>query len=519
MSNLTTPPRAIFRQIQANLKDRYSSGFPVLKELIQNAEDARAGMIRFVAHEGWPEANNPLLRVPGLLVSNDGVFAERDGRGILSFADSAKGDDSGTIGRFGFGQKAVFHLCDAFIVHAFGHSTKFSEVVNPCLGVIENTKAATWEMIGREDLAKLHAACLGIDRGLLLWLPLRHDEILPAPKLTFIDNRPQLEDLIAGFLENRAELHLTLAGLRHLNRIELWRDATQIAGLCRDPDAPRMRGFVPAGELRSLSFKGTITEQGSESSTYVGREVSGAQRRLDTLRSSERWPQSPVFTEIGEEILPEKAEVHAAVILTDQASGAETLIDWAVFLPVGNAARLPSDRARVRLMLHGYFFVDSGRRLIEGFDASMLRATPSARFRVNGIPCFGTRFFCLWSRRRSLMLFRQGCFRMTILLDCCARSSTACLAEHTAPPSQRKTCLRERWRKPRAKSRQLGICFVPAPNYGGCQPPMRAAHSPSQTFFRESRNGHTGAGFRWRCALLHSMGVTLAGILTRSRIC
>lgn len=370
MSNLTTPPRAIFRQIQANLKDRYSSGFPVLKELIQNAEDAKAGTIRFVAHEGWPEADNPLLRVPGLLVSNDGAFAERDGRGILSFADSAKGDDSGTIGRFGFGQKAVFHLCDAFIVHAFGHSTEFSEVINPCLGVIENTKAATWEKIGPKDLAKLHAACLGIEQGLLLWLPLRHDDILPAPKLTFIDNRPQLEDLISGFLENRAELHLTLAGLRHLNRIELWRDLTQIVGLCRDPDAPRMKGFDPAGELRSRSFKGTITEKGAEASTYVGREASGAQGRLDALRSSERWPQSPVFTENGEEILPEKAEVHAAIVLTGQASGAETLVDWAVFLPVANAARLPSDRARVRLMLHGYFFVDSGRRLIEGFDAS-----------------------------------------------------------------------------------------------------------------------------------------------------
>ncbi|MBS1831693.1 MAG: hypothetical protein JST65_03220, partial [Acidobacteria bacterium] len=206
MSNLTTPPRAIFRQIQANLKDRYSSGFPVLKELIQNAEDAKAGMIRFVAHEGWPEADNPLLRVPGLLVSNDGSFTERDGRGILSFADSAKGDDSGTIGRFGFGQKAVFHLCDAFIVHAFGHTIPFSEVVNPCLGVIENTKAKTWDTIGPTDLSKLVTACMGIDRGLLLWLPLRHDDILPAPKLTFIDNRPQIEELMSGFVENRAEL-------------------------------------------------------------------------------------------------------------------------------------------------------------------------------------------------------------------------------------------------------------------------------------------------------------------------
>lgn len=370
MSNLTTPPRAIFRQIQANLKDRYSSGFPVLKELIQNAEDAKAGMIRFVAHEGWPDADNPLLRVPGLLVSNDGSFTERDGRGILSFADSAKGDDSGTIGRFGFGQKAVFHLCDAFIVHAFGHSTAFSEVVNPCLGVIENTKATTWEMIGPQDLAKLHTACSGIERGLLLWLPLRHDDILPAPKLTFIDNRPQIEDLISGFIENRAELHLTLAGLRHLNRIELWQDVTQIVGLRRAPDAQRMRGFDPAGELQSLGFKGTITEQGAAASTYVGREVSGAQGRLDALRNSERWPQSPVFTEVGEELLPEKAEVHAAVVLTDRTSGTETLVDWAVFLPVANAARLPSDRAHVRLMLHGYFFVDSGRRFIEGFNAS-----------------------------------------------------------------------------------------------------------------------------------------------------
>lgn len=100
MSNLTTPPRAIFKQIQANLKDRYSSGFPVFKELIQNAEDAKAGMIRFVAHEGWPGADNPLLRVPGLLVSNDGEFSERDGLGILSFADTAKGNDSSTRAMF-----------------------------------------------------------------------------------------------------------------------------------------------------------------------------------------------------------------------------------------------------------------------------------------------------------------------------------------------------------------------------------------------------------------------------------
>lgn len=56
-------------------------------------------------------------------------------------------------------------------------------------------------------------------------------------------------------------MYLTLTGLRYLNWIELQQDAEQIVGLCRDPDALRMRGFDPASKLRSLSFKGTVTEQ------------------------------------------------------------------------------------------------------------------------------------------------------------------------------------------------------------------------------------------------------------------
>jgi hypothetical protein len=43
--------------------------------------------------------------------ANSGRFEEKDGRGILSFADTAKSDEVATIDRFGFGQKAVFHLC------------------------------------------------------------------------------------------------------------------------------------------------------------------------------------------------------------------------------------------------------------------------------------------------------------------------------------------------------------------------------------------------------------------------
>lgn len=371
MSNLTTPPRAIFRQIQANLKDRYSSGFPVLKELIQNAEDAGASLIRFVAHPGWQQASNPLLRVPGLLVANTGRFESKDGRGILSFADSAKGDETASIGRFGFGQKAVFHLCDAFIAHAFGQVHPFSEVINPCLGVIEETRAASWDSIGAEDIGLLEAEANDLDRGFLLWIPLRRNDILPAPKLAFMDTRPQLSDLINDLVGNRSELHLTLAGLRNVDKIEVWQDGLTILCLTRAGDAKRMTGPSEGAQSDIRGFAGTISETGARTSKYVGREAYGSNVRLDALYDSDAWPQVPVFTEHGEDIRREKAAVHAAVVLTDctDEGSRATLVDWAVFLPVASAVRLPTERAVIRLMLHGYFFVDSGRRYIEGFEA------------------------------------------------------------------------------------------------------------------------------------------------------
>ena len=137
-----------FKLIRANLGDRYSTGFPILKELVQNAEDAGATELRFVLCPGWPEATHPLMQHPGMLVANDGDFRLDHGEKMLSFANSSKSGDAGAIGRFGFGQKAVFHLCDAFIIHAFGHQDPFTTVANPCVGLsfVAENRARTWDM-------------------------------------------------------------------------------------------------------------------------------------------------------------------------------------------------------------------------------------------------------------------------------------------------------------------------------------------------------------------------------------
>ncbi len=146
MPDFRVSPISIVNQIKSNLQDRYDSGYPILKELLQNADDAEARRFRLDALAGWPTAANPLLRGPGLLVVNDGVFRKDDERGITSFGESGKATDSAAIGKFGLGQKAVFHLCDAFVVYAYGDNEPFSTVVNPFLGVdVDGNISRQWE--------------------------------------------------------------------------------------------------------------------------------------------------------------------------------------------------------------------------------------------------------------------------------------------------------------------------------------------------------------------------------------
>lgn len=376
MPDFRPSPQATFNQIKGNLTDRYASGLPVLKELIQNAEDAQATLVRFQSHPGWPEAANPLLRVPGLIVVNNGRFAAHDGEGIMSFADSRKGGDVASIGRFGVGQKAVFHLCDAFIVHAFGHDIPFSNVANPCLSVIEGSRAKEWDILGPADVRLLETQVTDLSRGVLLWLPLRRDDILPAPKLSFTDARPSASALIDELGRHSAELCLIVAAMRYLDRIEAVHE-TLALGIARAEGSVRMVG--PSSGSSALAplprqFAGQIGTEDGKILQYVGAEVLGSAPRLTALKDGPDWPQVPVFTSQGREIRPEKAEPHGAVVMVGGPTidPPQLCIDWGVFLPIGKPAciALSPGTPSLQMLLHGYFFLDSGRRHLLGLEAN-----------------------------------------------------------------------------------------------------------------------------------------------------
>src|SRR4051812_30522954 len=182
MRSIRTTPTAIIEQIKVNLRDRYYSGFPILKELVQNADDARASRLDV----GWlPSAGgdgdrlHPLLRGPGVFVLNDGPFTADDADKIALMGMGSKGGRPASIGKFGLGLKSVFHLCEAFFYVA--HSLPGAptdrvrrEFVNPWYGT---TLHREWDDVSDDDAAALCRSLKPLipESGgwFFLWLPLR----------------------------------------------------------------------------------------------------------------------------------------------------------------------------------------------------------------------------------------------------------------------------------------------------------------------------------------------------------
>ena len=387
MPEFQVPSLSVVNQIKANLRDRYHAGYPILKELLQNADDACARRFRVDALPGWPTAANPLLRGPGFLVANDGVFREEDERGIISFGESSKAADSAAIGKFGIGQKAVFHLCDAFVVYAYGHDRSFSTVVNPFLNVeVATNVTQEWEPPDDGGVAVLDLKLLRTevsadfpDRCLIIWLPFRREDLQPAPGVGFSNDFPSTSEIIREFAKPD-ELRALLTMLRRLKSIEIRKHRREICAL--DIEDATGRLFGPKdGDDSVLPFGGTIKTRLGETvgTLFVGREVTIQADCFKELQRNRHWPK----TFIDLEPKPEKGKPHGAVTLSRSKNTSSQLrVSWAVFLPVSNASDVQitmnsPDLGQFHLLLHGYFFLDSGRRHIEGLTEQAEKKDPT----------------------------------------------------------------------------------------------------------------------------------------------
>ena len=105
------------RRIQNIIRD-YPFDVTILKELLQNADDAKATKMHVILDMRTHSDEHLLsdewrdLQGPALLVWNDSIFSKRDLEGIQHLGLGSKRSDSETIGQYGIGFNAVYHLTD-----------------------------------------------------------------------------------------------------------------------------------------------------------------------------------------------------------------------------------------------------------------------------------------------------------------------------------------------------------------------------------------------------------------------
>jgi len=408
MPGLRQPLSAHIQQIRNDLRERYKGGFPILKELMQNADDAGAGVKGASASElvlllakGIPDSHHVLLQTPGLCLVNDGDFTAADAISISSYGSSNRGSQSAAVGRFGLGLKSVFHWAEAFFYFSSanfdesGDGCPPSDLLHPWIS--RETGQGfhkDWDQRWVESKEHDHAQFERIARTLIkserwfgLWIPFRAkgllngvEPVLPEWPLGIDGQETSYETLFGANWERRVSEVLPL--LRRLRRI---RFCTQGAGgvdegLALAVEEPSRRMSFLAGNghefqpgLASLDGKVSIRKGAvvAETASFAGIEKLPGTANAAQWQGHRFWPRPFVQTENGgEEPRAEKAAEHGAVAFVRQrATEGQVRIQLAVFLPLGEPeTRSVKGGASYAIFLHGHFFVDSGRRDIERFD-------------------------------------------------------------------------------------------------------------------------------------------------------
>ena len=104
-----------------NILNDYPPGVTVLREFLQNADDAKADTFhvcldcrtnQYSTDKLLSEGLKQYYTGPSIFVYNSAVFSENDFESLISIGNSGKKKDSDTIGRYGLGFNASFHLTD-----------------------------------------------------------------------------------------------------------------------------------------------------------------------------------------------------------------------------------------------------------------------------------------------------------------------------------------------------------------------------------------------------------------------
>ncbi|KAL3892269.1 hypothetical protein ACJMK2_004491 [Sinanodonta woodiana] len=229
-SSMEQPP--LIKQLKTILAE-YPDDGQIIKELLQNAEDAGANEVKILYDDRCinTQVDNKnryrkFVRGPALGFYNDATFTDSDWRGIKMIYSSVKEEDPLKVGRFGLGFKSVFHITDHPVILSGDRILFMDPHRTPdcvCL-TIQLSRLQKWKKLNIEDLFIALDGVFGVSReilktgfynGTLFWFSLRSK----ASSLSdTVYNKEKVMDLFTSF---RSEASSILVFLKHLTKVSL----------------------------------------------------------------------------------------------------------------------------------------------------------------------------------------------------------------------------------------------------------------------------------------------------------
>ena len=388
-------PLGNIKTISQNLDDRYKDDWSIIKELMQNADDATAKTL----HLGWlnklpGQMIHPLLQGPAFFILNDGPFSKENAKAINYLSSSDKWSNKTAIGKFGLGLQSIFHWCEAFFCFKVEGQTKISlaHIINPWADYEDKDRFHdNWDNFATSDQENIHDYLQSLLKPksahhFCLWVPLRQQAHLQgkgAIQANYLgdDTNP----LIALRELLKVELVKLLPLLHSLKQIVFWEDVkgklSPIFTVKLDPKAKR-RSFpdkLPPNE--SLNLYGNVevqiaTQPKRQIYRFSGYEILCKTQAIEDFQNSPHWPKSKYLDNQGNyQEITDKTEAHVAVLWVEYVGHEKQIAQLTtsvnVFLPVEEpkfkAIDLKAEN-NIQLCLHGYFFPDPGRTKVEGWD-------------------------------------------------------------------------------------------------------------------------------------------------------
>ncbi|KAL5004929.1 hypothetical protein ScPMuIL_018385 [Solemya velum] len=221
------------------LLESYSCGTEIMKELLQNADDAGATKLCFIkdfqhhpCEKVFEDSWKP-LQGPALCVFNNSSFTKSDLEGIQKLGEGSKQGDPTKTGQYGVGFNSVYHLTDAPSFLTKGEAVDSGEMLCVLDPHCRYVQGATVESPGKryvdlEGLREDYPDVFGCypdeifgneSSGTLFRFPLRNEEMAETSKIRDkVVTECQVNELIEMFKDGMME---SLLFLNNVTSIEV----------------------------------------------------------------------------------------------------------------------------------------------------------------------------------------------------------------------------------------------------------------------------------------------------------